>query len=83
MPRAVRPVGVVVVLALSILGGTASWAQQKPGSGTNTQSATPQATCTPQKLDMCKQTALTLCGSDPVCIRKTTDGCVANCGGVR
>jgi len=80
MPRAVRPVGVVVVLALSILGGTASLAQQKPGSGTNTQSATPQSGCTPQKVNMCRQSATAICGTDAACASKTTNDCLENCG---
>jgi len=83
MPRAVQSVGTAVLVALAVLASAASWAQQKPGAGTSTQGATPQSSCTPQKMDMCRQTALTQCGSDPVCIRKTTDGCLANCGGVR
>jgi hypothetical protein len=76
MPRAVRPVGVVVVLALSILGGTASLAQQKPGSG---QSAPSQPSCTPQRMTQCAEQAKAACGADASCIRQTTNGCLGNC----
>jgi hypothetical protein len=78
MLREVRPVGIVVLLALSVLASAASWAQQKPGAGTNSQGPPPQPSCTPQKMTQCAETAAA-CGADAACIRQTTNGCLGNC----
>jgi hypothetical protein len=79
MPRKVQPVGLVVLVTLSLLAGAASWAQQKPGSGTNSQGPSPQPSCTPQKMTMCAETAKAACGADAACIRQMTNGCLGNC----
>jgi hypothetical protein len=59
MTRAVRPVGIVVLLALSVLAGAASWAQQ-PSSGTKTQGPPSLPTapaCNTEKFVQCQESA--------------------------
>jgi hypothetical protein len=80
MPRAVQSVGTAVLVALAVLASAPSWAQQKPGSGANPQSAAPQSGCTPQKVNMCRQSATAICGTDAACASKTTNDCLENCG---
>ena len=76
MPREVRPVGFVVLVTLSLLAGTASWAQQKPGSGTTSQNPPPQV-CTPQRMAYCQEKATASCaGGDANCISFTTNSCL-------
>jgi hypothetical protein len=78
MLRAVQSVGTAVLVALAVLASAVSWAQQKPGAATTTQSA-PTQSCTPQKMTQCAEQAKSACGADATCIRQTTNTCLGGC----
>jgi len=85
MTRAVRPVGIVVLLALSVLAGAASWAQQ-PSSGTKTQGPPSLPTapaCSTEKFVQCQESARQRCGSNNSCLVDALTGCHSTCGGIR
>ena len=77
MLRAVRPVGFVVLVVLSLVA-SASWAQQKPGS---TKEGSPAAVrCSSQQLSAYKEAAGQRCGTNQSCLTAEINQCNAMCG---
>ena len=79
MLRTVRPVGFVVLVGLSLVA-SASWAQQKPGSGTNKERAPVAVACSPQQLNSCKTAAGQRCGTNQSCLNAEVNNCNTMCG---
>jgi hypothetical protein len=79
MLRAVRPVGFAVLLVLSLVA-SASWAQQKPGSGTTREGAPAAVRCSSQQLSSCKEAAGQRCGTNQSCLTAELNQCKAMCG---
>jgi len=79
MLRSIRPVGFVVLVGLSLVAST-SWAQQKPGSGTNKERAPVAVACSPQQLNSCKTAAGQRCVIIQGCATTEISTCNAMCG---
>ena len=79
MLRAIRPVGFVVLLALSLVAGT-SWAQQKPGSSTVKEAPPAAVKCNAQQLNSCKEAAGQRCGANQNCLTPEINTSNAMCG---
>ena len=75
-----RTVGFVVLVALSVLAGAASWAQQKPGSSTKSESANQTGTCSVFHVAACQSKAEQQCGTtNQACITNAFNSCMARC----
>ena len=82
MFRAVRPVGLMILVALSLLASSASRAQ--PGearlpTGQRDGLLIPVASCTSAALEQCKAQASQNCGNNSNCIAEANAGCAARC----
>jgi hypothetical protein len=79
MLSAVRPVGFVVLVALSLFAST-SWAQQKPAPGTKSESTNQAGACTVFHYAACQSKAEQQCGtSNQTCITNAVTSCMARC----
>jgi hypothetical protein len=79
MLGAVRPVGFVVLVTLSLFA-SASWAQQKPAPGTKSESTNQAGACTVVHYAACQSKAEQQCGiGNQACITSAVSSCMARC----
>ena len=79
MLSAVRPVGFVLLVTLSLFAG-ASWAQQKPGSAPKGESTNQSSACSVFHLAACQSKAEQQCGTtNQNCISNAVNNCIARC----
>ena len=75
-----RLVGFVVVVALTVLASSVSWAQQKPVPSTKSESANQTGTCTVFHVAACQSKAEQQCGTtNQACISNAFNSCMAKC----